>query len=130
MHMELILDGINYFAQKEKFYGLDDREKELRAELREEYLRLFRMAFSDQIEHVKVVDPEGTDVTPAKMKAIQRGKQIHGRHLEAKESSIVSADPSVVDLVAKAQAFLDACDEQADVEAEVEKLDVEADEDC
>lgn len=110
MHMELVLDGINYFAKKEKFYGLDEREKDLQAELRDEYLRLFRMAFSDQIEHVKVVDIEGTDVTPAKMKAIQRGKQIHGRHLDAKKQQM---DDQMNDLIAKAQAFLDECDEKS-----------------
>lgn len=80
--MELVLQGINYFAKKEKLYGLDEREKEMRQELRENYLRLIRLSFQDQIEHVKVIDEEGTDVTPAKLKGIQRGKQLHNRHLE------------------------------------------------
>lgn len=80
--MELVLQGINYFAKKEKIYGLNEREKEMRQELRENYLRLIRLSFQDQIENVKVVDVEGADVTPAKLKGIQRGKQLHNRHLE------------------------------------------------
>lgn len=81
--MELVLQGINYFAKKEKIYGLDERELELRQELRDNYLRLIRLSFRDQIENVKVIDEEGTDVTPAKLKGIQRGKKIHNRHIES-----------------------------------------------
>lgn len=104
MDMKLIIQGINYFARKEKMYGLDEREVELRQELRENYIKLIRLSFQDQIEHVKVVDIEGNDVTPEFLKGIQRGKQIHGRHLEAKN-----------DLPTKMEAFL----------AEIEEFDPE-----
>lgn len=85
MDMKLIIQGINYYARKEKMYGLDEREAALRQELRDNYINLIRLSFQDQIEHVKVVDEDGNDLTPAIMKAIQKEKQIHGRHLDAQE---------------------------------------------
>ncbi|MGO4927002.1 DUF896 domain-containing protein [Fundicoccus sp. Sow4_D5] len=107
MDMKLIIQGINYYARKEKMYGLDEREIALRQELRESYIKLIRLSFQDQIEHVKVVDIEGNDLTPEFLKGIQRGKQIHGRHLEPKN-----------DLPTKMEQFL----------AGIEEFDPEEDE--
>ena len=84
MDINLILQGINYYARKEKMYGLDERELALRQELRNSYMEIIRLSFRDQIEHVKIVDLEGNDLTPEILKGIQRGKQLHGRHLETK----------------------------------------------
>jgi len=36
----------------------------------------------NHIEGMKIVDQEGTDVTPDKLKQIQKEKKIHNRHLE------------------------------------------------
>ena len=43
MEMKLIIQGINYYAKKEKMYGLDERETELRQELRDSYIQLIRL---------------------------------------------------------------------------------------
>ena len=34
------------------------------------------------LARMKIVDQEGTDVTPDKLKQIQKEKKIHNRHLE------------------------------------------------
>ncbi len=36
--------------------------------LRKEYIRQFKMGFKQQLESIKVVDPNGKDVTPKKIK--------------------------------------------------------------
>ena len=100
MEMKLIIQGINYYAKKEKMYGLDERETELRQELRDSYIQLIRLSFQDQIEHVKIVDEAGNDLTPETLKAIQRGKQIHGRHFEPRN-----------DLPTRMETFLAGLDE-------------------
>lgn len=48
-------------------------------ELRKEYLEAFRGGMRHHIEGMKVVDQEGTDVTPEKLKQIQREKGLHNR---------------------------------------------------
>jgi len=47
--------------------------------LREEYLTAFRGGMRHHIEGMKIVDPEGADVTPEKLKEIQKKKGLHGR---------------------------------------------------
>ncbi|CDZ99749.1 hypothetical protein BN1048_00635 [Jeotgalicoccus saudimassiliensis] len=42
--------------------------------LREEYLSNFRNSFKNQIKNTKVIDPEGKDVTPDKVKALRNKK--------------------------------------------------------
>ncbi|WP_336622267.1 DUF896 domain-containing protein, partial [Mycobacterium tuberculosis] len=39
------------------------------------YLEEFRKGFKQQIENTKVIDPEGNDVTPEKLKKIQEENQ-------------------------------------------------------
>ena len=43
--------------------------------LRGEYLKNFRKSFKSQLENSKVIDPEGNDVTPQKVKDIQNSKK-------------------------------------------------------
>ncbi|MCO4328360.1 DUF896 domain-containing protein [Staphylococcus hyicus] len=71
------LQRINALAKKKKSEGLTEAEAKEQSRLRSEYLASFRNSFKDQIEHTKVIDPEGNDVTPEKLKEIQ--KQNHTR---------------------------------------------------
>ena len=73
---------INELARKKKSEGLSQAEILEQQSLREEYLTVFRGGMRHHIEGMKVVDQEGTDVTPDKLKEIQKSKKIHGRHLE------------------------------------------------
>ncbi|AQP53436.1 hypothetical protein CBF34_08010 [Vagococcus penaei] len=71
---------INELARKAKTEeGLTIAEQSEQKVLREEYLHQFRKGMRHHIEGMKVVDEEGTDVTPEKLKTIQKDKGIHGR---------------------------------------------------
>ena len=50
---------------------MTEAEAKEQAKLRKIYLEEFRKGFKQQIEHTKVMDPEGNDVTPEKLKQIQ-----------------------------------------------------------
>ncbi|HCD18661.1 DUF896 domain-containing protein [Macrococcoides caseolyticum] len=63
---------INELAQKKKTTGLTDQEGKEQTLLRKEYLQSFRQSFKKTIENTTVIDPEGNDVTPDKVKEIQR----------------------------------------------------------
>ncbi|MBM7610656.1 DUF896 domain-containing protein [Ureibacillus composti] len=66
---------INELSKKAKAGKLTEAEAKERTQLRKEYLDTFRSAFRDTIEHVKVVDDEGNDVTPEKLKQIKENKK-------------------------------------------------------
>ena len=70
---------INELAKKKKTEGLTPEEEVEQAKLREEYIEGYR-------EGIKVVDEEGNDVTPEKLRQIQREKGLHGRSLDDPES--------------------------------------------
>lgn len=82
MEMAAILREVRYYAQKKRTVGLTEEEATLQQYYRDAYMKLLKQAMRGQIEGLKVVDPEGNDVTPDKLKAIQKEKGIHGRHLE------------------------------------------------
>ncbi|MGZ9848939.1 DUF896 domain-containing protein [Macrococcus psychrotolerans] len=63
---------INELAQKKKTTGLTEEEGKEQTLLRKEYLQSFRQSFKKTIENTTVIDPEGNDVTPDKVKDIQR----------------------------------------------------------
>ena len=44
------------------------------AKLREEYIEGYRRAVRHHIEGIKIVDEEGNDVTPEKLRQVQREK--------------------------------------------------------
>ncbi|WP_430609145.1 DUF896 family protein [Enterococcus sp. DIV0876] len=73
------LARINALAKKKKSDGLTDAEAREQKVLREEYLTAFRGGMRHHIEGMKIVDPEGTDVTPEKLKEIQKRKGLHNR---------------------------------------------------
>ena len=70
---------INELANKAQVEELSAKEKVEQQELRKEYLEAFRGGMRHHIEGLKVVDQEGTDVTPEKLKKIQREKGLHNR---------------------------------------------------
>lgn len=76
------IERINVLARKKKSQGLTSEEAQEQAALRQEYLASLRHGMRNHIEGMKIVDQEGTDVTPDKLKQIQKEKKIHNRHLE------------------------------------------------
>ncbi|MBG9988027.1 DUF896 domain-containing protein [Aerococcaceae bacterium DSM 111176] len=66
------LKRISELGRKKKAEGLTEAETKEQAVLREEYLKNFRRAFKKNVEGIKVVDPEGNDLTSEKVKEIQR----------------------------------------------------------
>ncbi|NLJ17944.1 MAG: DUF896 domain-containing protein [Globicatella sulfidifaciens] len=95
--MAMILEGINYLASIAKTRDLTEAEEILREELRGAYLALIRQAFRKQIEGVKLVDETGADVTPEKLKAVQKEKGLHGRNqdLPTRMAKFLSMLPDV-----------------------------------
>ena len=76
------IERINELARKKKTVGLTPVEQEEQLLLRQEYLEAFRGGMRKHIEGLKVVDDEGNDVTPEKLKQIQREKGLHNRNEE------------------------------------------------
>ncbi|MEE1132781.1 MAG: DUF896 domain-containing protein [Caryophanon sp.] len=68
------LQRINELSKKKKAGTLTDAETKEQAALRAEYLETFRATMRDNIESLKIVDPEGNDVTPDKLKEIKANK--------------------------------------------------------
>lgn len=74
-HMMAVRTRINELAAKAKTSeGLTEEEITERAELRAEFLDNFRKSFRSQVEMLQVYDDDGNEVTPEKVKKIQREK--------------------------------------------------------
>lgn len=71
------LDRINELAAKKKREGLTVEEAKEQSKLRSEYLQSFRNSFRKTIENVTVIDPNGNDVTPEKLKQLKKRKRYH-----------------------------------------------------
>lgn len=76
------LDRINELSRKNQDGTITEEEQKERKVLHEEYLEAFRGGWRNTIEGLKIVDPNGDDVTPDKLKKIQAEKGIHGRDKE------------------------------------------------
>ena len=76
---DLNIDRINELAKKKKEEGLTEAEAKEQSKLRKQYLDSFRKGFKQQIENTKVIDPEGNDVTPEKLKKIQAERENKGK---------------------------------------------------
>ena len=76
------IERINELARKKKTVGLTQVEQDEQFLLRQEYLESFRGGMRNHIEGLKIVDEEGNDVTPEKLKQIQREKGLHNRNEE------------------------------------------------
>lgn len=80
------IDRINELAKKKKTVGLTKSEKVEQAELRQEYIEGYKRSLRHHLIGIKLVDEEGNDVTPEKLRQIQREKGLHGRSLDDPES--------------------------------------------
>ena len=76
------IERINELARKKKTVGLTQVEQDEQLLLRQEYLESFLGGMRNHIEVFKIVDEEGNDVTPEKLKQIQRQKGLHNRNEE------------------------------------------------
>jgi uncharacterized protein YnzC (UPF0291/DUF896 family) len=68
------LQRINELSKKSKTVGLSPAEKTEQKQLREEYLKVFRKSFKQDLHGVTFVDPNGNDVTPEKLKRSKENK--------------------------------------------------------
>ena len=76
------IERINELARKKKEGNLTAEEIVEQAKLREEYIEGYRRAVRHHVEGIKIVDEEGNDVTPEKLRQVQREKGLHGRSLD------------------------------------------------
>jgi uncharacterized protein YnzC (UPF0291/DUF896 family) len=69
--MDDLIKRINELTALAKERELSQSETIERQKLREEYLEIFRSNFKEQLKAVKIVDENGNDVTPDKLKKIK-----------------------------------------------------------
>lgn len=62
------INRINELSKKSKGEGLTLKESKEQIELRKEYINTFRSSFKNHLHSIKVVDEQGEDVTPEKLK--------------------------------------------------------------
>lgn len=67
---------INELARKQKAEGLSKEEKEEQTELRNLYIQSVRNSLKNSLSTVKIIDPNGNDVTPKQIKAL-RNSRLH-----------------------------------------------------
>ena len=67
---------INELAKKAKTIGLTTEEAKEQQLLRNEYLQAFRKSITNTLHSVKIIDPNGNDVTPKKLKE-SKEKRFH-----------------------------------------------------
>ncbi|GBG95077.1 hypothetical protein LFYK43_15360 [Ligilactobacillus salitolerans] len=71
---EELITRINELARKKKSKGLTQNELQEQKKLRNKYLKHFRKNFRSQVEMLQVYDKHGKEVTPEKVKNIQRDR--------------------------------------------------------
>lgn len=74
-NMDELLKRINELAHEAKVRQLTDEEVAERDRLRKAYLKIFREGFRQQLLNTKVVDEEGNDITPEKLKRAKAAKK-------------------------------------------------------
>lgn len=68
LKMPEVIEEINRLAKIKKERTLTEEENAYREELKILYLKYFRAGFEQQLQNTKVIDLEGNDVTPNKLK--------------------------------------------------------------
>ncbi|ART76438.1 DUF896 domain-containing protein [Sutcliffiella horikoshii] len=63
---------INALSKKAKSEGLTKEETAEQQKLRQEYIKTFRASMENTLQGVTIVDPEGNDVTPEKLKETKK----------------------------------------------------------
>ena len=71
---KLLTARINQLSRKDKEEGLTEEEAMERQKLRKQFLANFKESFRSQVEMMQVFDKSGKEVTPEKVKKIQRDK--------------------------------------------------------
>ncbi|MBM7552644.1 DUF896 domain-containing protein [Thalassobacillus pellis] len=71
------ISRINELANKSKKQDLTESEKKEQKQLRQEYLKNVRKSFKNQLKGMTVIDPKGNDVTPDKLKRMQKNEKKH-----------------------------------------------------
>ncbi|ALZ87053.1 DUF896 domain-containing protein [Aerococcus urinaeequi] len=89
MDSDQLLKRINELAAKKKAGTITEEELVEQKELRQVYLKQFRSAFNDIILNTRVIDPEGTDVTP---QAVRDAKKKQADKQETKTEDSTDAD--------------------------------------
>lgn len=91
--MDKTLARINELAKKAKTtIGLTTEEKAEQKVLREKYIKNFRGSLNEILLNSTVYDPEGTDVTPEKLKKAQRNMHLKQAQQILKKNNIVFLD--------------------------------------
>lgn len=67
---------LNELAKLKREGTLTEAQMQEQKELQKEYLAVFRTGMMETIENTKIIDPEGNDVTPDKVKAMRIKKVI------------------------------------------------------
>lgn len=89
MDSDQLLKRINELAAKKKAGSITEEELLEQKELRQVYLKQFRSAFNDIILNTRVIDPEGTDVTP---QAVRDAKKKQAAEQEKKAEDAIDTD--------------------------------------
>jgi uncharacterized protein YnzC (UPF0291/DUF896 family) len=66
-----LIKRINELARKSKSEGLTSEELEEQKVLRQEYIQKFKQGVINTISTIKIVDKDGEDVTPIKLKKLK-----------------------------------------------------------
>lgn len=77
MSFDVKLARINELAKLAKTRELTEQEKIEQHDLRQEYIKNLRNSFTNQFKTMTVIDPEGNDVTPQKVKDLQERNKKH-----------------------------------------------------
>lgn len=75
--MENLIERINFLAKKSKAEGLSPEEKLEQDKLRQEYLKNFRSRMKASLKNVTIVNDEGEDVTPEKLRIMQKKDKLN-----------------------------------------------------
>jgi uncharacterized protein YnzC (UPF0291/DUF896 family) len=74
LKLDDLIKEINYLANEKKLRALTEEELAYQKQLRQRYLELYRQNFREQMKSITIVNEEGKDVTPEKIKKLKQKK--------------------------------------------------------